>query len=112
MDLDSDDTPVAPITMKKSLRKQLCQIDNDHCIIVEFPNEDGDLQTAFMAWLKKSDANEIDEIIIEGREIEIYWPLDCTIQPAQKMIKNLTTANFYKVVAIIKAQGGKKSVLF
>lgn len=90
----------------KKLRFDLCQVDNSESILVEFINNDDSLAIGFTAWLDKTDASRIENIILLEEEVAIYWPA-CDTQSAALLKPQLRKANFTKHVVRILAHGGE-----
>lgn len=66
-------------------------VDNDSCILVEFPNEDDYITSGYVQWMRPKDSADIDTIIKNKKIITVCWPKDIDVSEASVMnhlIKN------------------------
>ena len=87
----------------------LLQIDNKQCILAEFSNENGLIQTGYMAWVQNKDVLNIKRIIKNNEEIIVYWP-DIDVAEASVMKCKLKKAVFKKHPVKILSCGGNHSI--
>lgn len=70
-----------------SIVKDKLSFTDDNCIVVEFSNVNKELSVAFSQWIS-SDLS-IQDLINSSEDVEILWPGDLGIAPANKMKKAL-----------------------
>lgn len=91
--------------------KQFLEIDNEHCVMVEFVNESGKLAVGYRNWLRPTYTDdELRKMQDEKKIIQIAWP-KADVKSARDMrtvLKNLPK-NSWKTNCPIKVHrfGGK-----
>ena len=60
-------------------REELININNQNCILVEFCNDQNNIETGYSAWLINIDQNQLNNIIEEKITAYINWS-DCDIK--------------------------------
>lgn len=85
-------------------------MNNDHCILVEFVNEENSIAVGYRDWLEtKFDNVSLQNIIDKEIVVRIKWPL-CDIKSAlfmKKIIKGLEEKDWILAAVKIHAFGGK-----
>ena len=87
--------------------ENLMDISNKNSVLVEFVNEENNIQTGLSTWLTNNLTNQEFEVMIKEKIItHIYWP-DCDIMSAKFLKKILKKASFVLCSVRIIAHGGK-----
>ena len=90
-------------------KKKCLQIVNKQCILAEFSNENGLIQTDYMPSVQNKDVLNIERIIKNNEEIIVYWP-DIDVAGASVMKCKLKKAVFKKHSVKILSCGGNHSI--
>lgn len=85
-------------------------LSDQKCGLFEFTNESDAVEVGFLCWLPRNlqnDSKNLQEIINDKVEIQVYWPSNCDISFTSKMAKRLkkTQVEWEKVSAKVLAQG-------
>lgn len=102
----------ATCNLKEKARERVVDIDDKRCALFQFSNQNDQIKIGYQAWIKPKNLKQVEELIKEQTEIEIYWPINLNIVPTKTMRKVLNTAQFCKEVVTIKSVGGRSTILY
>lgn len=91
------------------MANKFSSISDENCIIVEFVNESREVSVAFSSWLESKKA--VEDLIESKEDVEISWPDNQDIVPANKMKKILQKVKVWKTYAVKVVDCGGKSLL-
>lgn len=94
-------------------KEKLVNIENDNCVLVQFPNDNFSLAVGFTPWIstKKPLVKDDLQLLIKNAEkVKIWWPR-IDIKPVRNMLKKLKSLNdsgWEQCVATILGFGGEQ----
>ncbi|XP_029167637.1 claspin-like [Nylanderia fulva] len=64
------------------------ELNDEKCILVEFPNENGNIAVGYFAWLTTVKEEErVNALIKSGEHVVIRWPANCIVGPLNAKMK-------------------------
>jgi hypothetical protein len=92
--------------MEMNETEEFC--NDEKCILVEFPNENGNIAVGYFAWLiTVKEEESVNAFIKSGEHVAIRWPADCTVGPLNsKMKKKFLNCKWTPHIVSILGFGG------
>lgn len=93
-------------------RDKLIMVDNEKCILVDFPNDWIRTEGAvgYVCWLDKEySPPEMQQIIKDGTEVIVHWPIAqiFTARAMKSVLKGLEDKEWEELVVTIRAIGSE-----
>jgi len=86
------------------------EVNDEKCVLMEFPNENGNVAVGYLAWLSRKE-DDIQNIIKNRENVVTRWPKNCTIGPVTtKLKKKLQNCEWTAHVVYIIGFGGLCSI--
>jgi len=63
-----------------SIMEYVEEVNDEKCVLMEFPNENGNVAVGYLAWLSRKE-DDIQNIIKNRENVVTRWPKNCTIGP-------------------------------